>query len=385
MPPARSRRSCYVSGEDGPADHPRRGCGARAPRARARPQHGHFRFSDFESPWPADLLDALAGLKGAWFCDSYARFEHPNYLRKQIDQILDFYGIALPGLRILDFGCGFGASSYGLVRRGATDVVATDLVGENIAFARTLFSRLGLDGRIDLRREDLVPALEPASFDVVWLQAVVEHLLPDERRSYLRQFWRALRPGGWLVVTETPNRVWPYDDAHERRPLVPAVDAGGAHLRRRCGGRSASPATPTRRSTGRASSARPTASSSTASGGQSIATSRRASCGATSPASTRIARVKTTDAACGRRRARRARTGRPWPPAPACHGVHAVSEPRRLPQSAGRLAWICRSMSLRANASTRRAPSSAATTRRSSSAIARRAPRRCGRWRCSAT
>jgi SAM-dependent methyltransferase len=175
------------------------------------PQHGHFRFTGFESAWPADLLEALADLKGAWFCDSYARFEHPNYLGKQIDQILDFYGIVLPGLRILDFGCGFGASSYRLVARGATDIVATDLVAGNVAFARRLFSRLGLDDRVDLRREDLVPTLEPASFDLVWLQAVVEHLLPEERRAYLRQFWRALRPGGWLVVTETPNRVWPYE------------------------------------------------------------------------------------------------------------------------------------------------------------------------------
>jgi SAM-dependent methyltransferase len=175
------------------------------------PQHGHFRCTDVESAWPADLLEALARLKGAWFCDSYARFEHPNYLRKQIDQILAFYGIRLPGLRILDFGSGFGASTYGLVMRGATDIVATDLVLANTAFARLLFSRFGLDGRVDLRSEDLVPGLEPASFDVVWLQAVVEHLLPDERHVYLRQFWRALRPGGWLVVTETPNRVWPYE------------------------------------------------------------------------------------------------------------------------------------------------------------------------------
>lgn len=175
------------------------------------PQHGHFRFTGFESAWPADLLESLARLKGPWFCDSYARFEHPNYLQKQVDQILAFYGIALPGLRILDFGCGFGASSYCLVKRGATDIVATDLVAANTAFARKLFSRLGLDGRVDLRDGDLVPALEPASFDVVWLQAVVEHLLPAERRSFLRQLWRALRPGGWLVVTETPNRVWPYE------------------------------------------------------------------------------------------------------------------------------------------------------------------------------
>jgi len=39
----------------------------------------------------------------------------------------------------------------------------------------------------------------------------MEHLLPEERQTYLRRFWESLMPGGILIITETPNRVWPIE------------------------------------------------------------------------------------------------------------------------------------------------------------------------------
>src|SRR5438067_5647405 len=71
------------------------------------PQRGHYRYDNFLSDWPADLLLALAELKGEWFADSYARFEHPNYIQKQVDVVLALYDLSLQGRRVLDFGCGF--------------------------------------------------------------------------------------------------------------------------------------------------------------------------------------------------------------------------------------------------------------------------------------
>ena len=174
-------------------------------------QEGHFLDKEFRTAWPSHLLQSLADLKKEWFLDSYARFEHPNYIQKQIDQVLAIYGISLPGRRILDFGCGFGASSYCLMKRGADDIVAADLVRENTDLARLVFSGFGLDRKVEIRQEDVIPTLERNAFDIVWLQAVMEHLLPGERQTYLRRFWETLRPGGWLVVTETPNRAWPYE------------------------------------------------------------------------------------------------------------------------------------------------------------------------------
>lgn len=175
-------------------------------------QKGTYRdLREFDTDWPDDLLLRLADLKREWFVDSYQRFEHPNYLQKHIDTVLDLYGVRLEDNPVLDFGCGFGASSYCMMRRGATRIVACDLEKSNTDFAEAFFAGRGLDSRIDIRHGDIVPDLRSGSYAVIWLQAVMEHLLPDERRTYLRRFWEALRSGGTLIITETPNRTWPIE------------------------------------------------------------------------------------------------------------------------------------------------------------------------------
>ena len=176
------------------------------------PQKGTYTEQrEFETDWPEHLLYHLAELKGEWFFDSYQRFEHPNYVQKQIDLVLGLYGIELRDANVLDFGCGFGASSYCMIKRGATRILAADLEKPNIDFATAFFDGMGLSRHIVLRYGDVVPTLQPRSLDVIWLQAVMEHLLPEERRQYLRRFWESLRPGGILIITETPNRVWPVE------------------------------------------------------------------------------------------------------------------------------------------------------------------------------
>jgi SAM-dependent methyltransferase len=167
------------------------------------PQRGHYRYDDFLTDWPADVLLALADLKREWFADSYARFEHPNYIQKQVDVTLALYNLSLRGKRILDIGCGFGASSYCFMQRGADNIVAADLVQENTDFARLFFGRRGLDRYIDIRHEDVVPGLTRGEYDVIWLQAVMEHLLPGRRPGHYRDAEPFLAPGDahhWRAV-----------------------------------------------------------------------------------------------------------------------------------------------------------------------------------------
>src|SRR6478736_1991612 len=73
------------------------------------PQKGTYsQRREFDTDWPEDLLYSLAALKGEWFLDSYQRFEHANYIQKQIDVVLELYDLKLGDDLILDFGCGFG-------------------------------------------------------------------------------------------------------------------------------------------------------------------------------------------------------------------------------------------------------------------------------------
>ena len=176
------------------------------------PQKGTYSDRrEFDSDWPEELLYSLAALKGEWFLDSYQRFEHPNYIQKQIDSVLDLYDLKLGDDLILDFGCGFGASGYCMIKRGARRILASDLEKANTDFASEFFSGMGFADRVEIRCGDIVPDLQPASISIIWLQAVMEHLLPEERRTYLRRFWEALKPGGLLIITETPNRTWPIE------------------------------------------------------------------------------------------------------------------------------------------------------------------------------
>lgn len=106
-----------------------------------------------------------------------------------------------PGMRVLDVGCGTGYTSAWLAQQvglyGA--VVALDADEESVTFAQRryavqniafeLHERTSLDGETD------------ESFDgVVWLQWI-----PGENDQMLRELWRVLTPGGWLLLGPAPE------------------------------------------------------------------------------------------------------------------------------------------------------------------------------------
>jgi S-adenosylmethionine-dependent methyltransferase len=51
----------------------------------------------------------------------------------------------------------------------------------------------------------------PDTADAVLLYAVLEHQHPLERLETLTRCWDLLRPGGVLIVVETPNRIVYFD------------------------------------------------------------------------------------------------------------------------------------------------------------------------------
>ncbi len=131
---------------------------------------------------------------------------------------------APPGARILDVGCGTGATTLALRRQAP--VVGMDVGrhalqiahGRGLAVARASATSL--------------PA-RPGAFDLVLALDVLEHL--DDDVAAAREMLAALRPGGFLVAT-VPAYAWlwsGHDEAlghhrrYVRRELVAALERAG--------------------------------------------------------------------------------------------------------------------------------------------------------------
>jgi 2-polyprenyl-3-methyl-5-hydroxy-6-metoxy-1,4-benzoquinol methylase len=99
-------------------------------------------------------------------------------------------------VRILDIGCGFGQTLLYHRNRGC-DVAGTEL-DEN---AREVASLHQLDVRIGAFSADV---FEEASFDVVTLDQVMEHL--QDPRQVLLDVRRVVRPGGRVIISTPRSR-----------------------------------------------------------------------------------------------------------------------------------------------------------------------------------
>ncbi len=114
------------------------------------------------------------------------------------DQILR--GNILPGMRVLDAGCGYGRNLVYLLRMGC-EVFALDEDAEGAEHVRQLSASL----QTGLPTENFqVGFIEKMPFpdrfaDVVLCNAVL-HFARDERhfRAMLTELWRVLKPGGML-------------------------------------------------------------------------------------------------------------------------------------------------------------------------------------------
>lgn len=139
--------------------------------------------------------------------------------------------LALPGLKILDFGCNAGYLVKYLSDRGF-NISGCDKSAEAIAFG-------GAQGIKNLKvtENDILPYADE-EFDVVLCLDVLEHL-PDDLAG-IKEIKRVLKPGGRAVVTAPAFKfLWGLQDkvSHHfrryRRPDVKKIaDGGGLKIER---------------------------------------------------------------------------------------------------------------------------------------------------------
>ncbi|MGH9643175.1 MAG: class I SAM-dependent methyltransferase [Terriglobales bacterium] len=125
----------------------------------------------------------------------------------------------LDGLKILEVGCGTGASTVAMAEQGAR-VTGIDVDVDSLIVAR---DRCALYGQTaDLREANVVSAgqlFKTGDFDLIILFACLEHMTIPERLQSLPVLWGLLDAGGLLAIIETPNRLWFYDSHTSLMPF----------------------------------------------------------------------------------------------------------------------------------------------------------------------
>lgn len=118
---------------------------------------------------------------------------------------------------VVEIGCGTGATTVPLSDR-CQAVLGLDIDDHSIQVAVARSRHCGVADKA--RFETVAPehmldaalTMQPDA-NLFLLYAVLEHLTPDERLSYLSAIWKRLPPGGAIVVIETPNRLT-WEDKH---------------------------------------------------------------------------------------------------------------------------------------------------------------------------
>lgn len=152
----------------------------------------------------------LASPEGQRDLDDHAR-RRLQAFRTQIVPWLDS-ARPLSGARILEIGCGTGASTIALAEQGAS-VTAIDIDEESLVVARDRARLHGVEAefmRLNGADAQQMPSLP--QFDFVIFFACLEHMTYAERLTAMRATWAGLKPGALWCSIETPNRLWWFDE-----------------------------------------------------------------------------------------------------------------------------------------------------------------------------
>ena len=184
------------------------------------------RICSCETAYPLSLIEQVLKVKGAYVADEIMRDEAPLYVQNNFKWDIFSYveRDSFADRRVLDFGCGSGASVMVLARMlpGSTEFVGVDLMPECVELARQRAQWYGIRNRATFVLSPDPNSLPDGigSFDYVLLSAVFEHLLPAERRSLLPRIWQHLKPGGILFLDQTPYRWFPIEMHTTELPLL---------------------------------------------------------------------------------------------------------------------------------------------------------------------
>jgi SAM-dependent methyltransferase len=188
-----------------------------------------------ETSFPPEMIEFIAArCRYGFICDALSRHDNAEYieavLRRQI--FAYFAPEEFEGKRLLDFGCGGGASTFALAGMlPKTEIIGVELDESLVQVARRIaeFKQMpNMKFLVSPSGDRLPPGI--GRFDFVMLSAVYEHLLPAERRVVMPLIWSVMRTGAALFINQTPHRYFPYEHHSTGLWLINYLPDRAAHF-----------------------------------------------------------------------------------------------------------------------------------------------------------
>jgi len=125
---------------------------------------------------------------------------------------------SIKGAKILEIGCGTGASTLALCEQGAC-VTAVDLDEWGLEIARKRIEIYGLKAEIIKLSAVDIKTRFYGGFDFIIYAASIEHMTYTERIQTIKAAYDMLDNGQYIIVVDTPNRLWHTDSHTSKEPF----------------------------------------------------------------------------------------------------------------------------------------------------------------------
>jgi cyclopropane-fatty-acyl-phospholipid synthase len=159
--------------------------------AAKRVAHEHYDLGN-------DLYAAMLGPRMQYTCAYWPGARNLNEAQENKLHLICRKLYLVPGMRVLDLGCGFGGLSHFMATEYGCHVVSYNISERQVEFARKLCE--GLPVKIELRDYREADAVEQQPFDRVVAVGLCEHVGFKNHRRFLEIAHRLLRPRGLFLL-----------------------------------------------------------------------------------------------------------------------------------------------------------------------------------------